>query len=290
MTLADSVAGRRFTPTHQLLRDGWSSRQISRAVAIGEIVRVRQGWYCAPTVEPAEQRAAGVGGQLTCQSAARMLGLAARRTTDTHVAVSAHASRLRILPGILAVASSRPNSPIVVHWSARPADPESSRSVLDILKDLAGCESPEFTIAAVDSAIRLGLIRLGDWLDFLPSLPRKLGTLLSSVNGKSGSITESLCRVRLLPLGIVPTLQFRVAGVGFVDMLIGERLVIEIDGRKYHTDAEQFEADRQRDARLSILGFRVLRFSYRQVMSNWAQVRGSILAAIARGDHLAPHR
>ena len=286
MTLADSVASQKFTATHQLLKEGWSSRQISRAVAIGEIVRVRQGWYCAPVVEQSEQRAAGVGGQLTCQSAARMLGLAARHTGIVHVVVAAHASRLRVVPDRRIGRADQPFARVVVHWSNRITPTNQARSTLDILKDMAGCESPEFTIAAVDSAIRLGLISLKEWLNVLPSLPRKLGILLAQVDGHSGSITESLCRVRLRPLGIEPILQFKVAGVGFVDMLIGERLVIEIDGRKYHVGSAQFEADRQRDARLSILGYRVLRFSYRQVMSNWAQVRGSIQAAMARGDHL----
>ncbi|MGV8895471.1 MAG: DUF559 domain-containing protein [Rhodoglobus sp.] len=285
MSLTDPVASQKFTPTHQLLTEGWSSRQISRAVAIGDIIRVRQGWYCAPDVAPSEQIAACVGGQLTCQAAARMLGLAARESASVHVAVPAHASRLRA-PTNRRGGAHQPLPHVIVHWRARLTPPEQARAPLDILKDMSGCETPEFTIAAVDSAIRLGLITLGEWLDFIPFLPRRLGNLLATVDGHSGSITESLCRVRLRPLGITPILQFKVAGVGFVDMLIGERLIIEIDGRQYHTDSGQFEQDRQRDARLSILGYRVLRFSYRQVMHHWAQVKGSILAAIARGDHL----
>lgn len=93
-------------------------------------------------------------------------------------------------------------------------------------------------------------------------------------------------RVRLQGLGIEPRLQVRIPGVGRVDLLIGTRLVVEVDGRAYHSDPQDFERDRTRDARLSIRGYRVLRFSYQQVMSRWGEVKGAILAALARGDHL----
>jgi very-short-patch-repair endonuclease len=44
-----------------------------------------------------------------------------------------------------------------------------------------------------------------------------------------------------------------------------ERLIVETDGREYHLTPTAFEEDRARDARLAILGYRVLRFSRRQV-------------------------
>lgn len=117
-------------------------------------------------------------------------------------------------------------------------------------------------------------------------MPRRLRRLLARADGRSGSITESVTRVRLQGLGIEPRLQVKFAGIGFVDFLIGEHLVIEVDGWAYHSDADDFENDRRRDARLSVRGYRVLRFSYQQVMSRWGEVKGAILAAMARGDHL----
>ncbi|MDP9027822.1 MAG: endonuclease domain-containing protein [Actinomycetota bacterium] len=81
-----------------------------------------------------------------------------------------------------------------------------------------------------------------------------------------------------------PRRQVHIEGVGYVDFLFGNRLVVEVDGEHFHTDPLAFETDRRRDALLSLLGFRVLRFSFRQVMERWPEVEAAVYAAIARGD------
>ncbi len=45
------------------------------------------------------------------------------------------------------------------------------------------------------------------------------------------------------------------------------------------------ESDRRRDAIASALGYRVLRFSYWQVVERWAEVEAAVWAAVSRGDH-----
>jgi very-short-patch-repair endonuclease len=213
-----------------------------------------------------------------------MLGLSVRGSQHVHVAVGAHASRLRDPHDHR---ERLRNAGATVHWVADVRRGQLLRAPRDILVDMAFCQSAELTIAATDSALRLGLIERSAWLRCCRQMPRRLGALLSNVDGRSESITESLVRIRLLGLGIRTRVQVRVRGVGRVDLVVGERLVIEVDGRAYHSDPEAFERDRRRDAQLSIRGFRVLRFSYQQVMSHWSEVKGSVLAAIARGDHLA---
>ena len=48
-----------------------------------------------------------------------------------------------------------------------------------------------------------------------------------------------------------------------------ERLVVEVDGWESHGTRSAFEDDRARDARLKLLGFDVLRFTWRQVEDDW---------------------
>jgi uncharacterized protein DUF559 len=54
------------------------------------------------------------------------------------------------------------------------------------------------------------------------------------------------------------------------------RLIVEADGRETHLTRAAFESDRERDARLTALGYRVIRFTYRQVLDRPAWVGGLV--------------
>lgn len=275
-----------LAPTYELLAAGWTSYQLTRAVASGDIIRVRQGWYALPETPELLQQAVRVGGRLSCISGALRYGMPVSGSPFLHVAVARNSCRLRSKDD----KSTRlidDNRAVVVHWTDdRDSDDRMLQSPIRCVADMVRCQSAELVVAAADAALRLGLFSLRDWRSVLSSLPDRLAALLGRVDARSESITESLARFRFHGLGIEPRLQVKIAGVGRVDMIFGERLVIEIDGWAYHGDREQFERDRRRDARLSAKGFRVLRFSYRQVMHSWSEVKAAVLAAIARGDHL----
>jgi len=270
----------RFVPTHALLRHGITSHQLTRAVRLGTIIRVRQGWYSLPDERDDLVQAARVGGRLACCSAAAHHGLSIRGDR-LHVAVPQNASRLRDSHDY----RRRVSRETTVHWTDQP--PHATKlvaSVVEALGQMALCGSPERTIAAVDSALRQKQLTRSEWAAVIAPLPLRLRRLLHRVDAKSESITESVVRFRLAMLGIATRSQVAIAGVGSVDFVIGTALVIEVDGKQYHTDEVRFEKDRRRDARLSALGYRVLRFSYRQVFERWSEVRAAIVAAIARGD------
>jgi very-short-patch-repair endonuclease len=146
---------------------------------------------------------------------------------------------------------------------------------------MAFCQPIERTVAAADSALRTGDLTPGQWRAVLAGMPARLARLLALTDVRAESITESIARFRLIALGYHPRLQVLIKGVGRVDMMLGPRLVLEFDGWAYHGDIEQFERDRRRDAQLAARGFRTLRFSYRQVMHRWHEVRAAIAGALA---------
>lgn len=234
------------------------------------------------------QEAVRVGGRLSCISGCQYHGLWVRRTPLLHVAVHPRASRLRSRTDKSVRLRDVATPKTRVHWTSTPE--KGTRFVLsprECLKCMALCRSPEEVVAAADSALRAGVLTPGEWAHDISALPQRLHRLLSRVDSRSESIIESIARFRLQYAGIEPKLQVTIAGVGRVDFVIGARLVVEVDGWEYHSDRERFEADRRRDARLSARGYRVLRFSYHQVMNRWTEVRVAILAAVSRGDHLA---
>jgi predicted transcriptional regulator of viral defense system len=59
------------------------------------------------------------------------------------------------------------------------------------------------------------------------------------------------------------------------------RLNIEVDGRDVHTTRHAFEHDRRRDQRLSLLGWRVVRFTWRQVRYTPADVAATVRVLLA---------
>ncbi|MFD1713225.1 endonuclease domain-containing protein [Amnibacterium flavum] len=99
-----------------------------------------------------------------------------------------------------------------------------------------------------------------------------------SVRGAESPL-ESIVRLRLQRMGLEPVIQLPI-GKYRADIVIGDRLVIECDGTQ-HATAEQFVRDRDRDALFAARGYRVLRFTYAQVMQSWdSLVVPAILAAL----------
>jgi very-short-patch-repair endonuclease len=83
----------------------------------------------------------------------------------------------------------------------------------------------------------------------------------------------ALCRRHRLPR---PDVNVRV-GPFTVDFLWPQlRLVVEVDGWEAHRTRSAFEADRERDAQLKLLGYEVVRFSWRQVCERPAHLASTL--------------
>jgi very-short-patch-repair endonuclease len=86
-----------------------------------------------------------------------------------------------------------------------------------------------------------------------------------------------LCRHHRLPR---PDVNVPV-GRFVVDFLWRDRaLIAETDGYRYHRGRLAFEDDRARDLELQLLGYEVVRFTYRQVSDEPARVAGALRALL----------
>ena len=72
----------------------------------------------------------------------------------------------------------------------------------------------------------------------------------------------ALCRRNRIP---APTVNAQVGGYEVDFLWVDHALIVETDGFRYHAGRVAFEADRARDAELQALGYRVVRFTFRQV-------------------------
>lgn len=69
---------------------------------------------------------------------------------------------------------------------------------------------------------------------------------------------------------------------------VGELLVIECDSHGHHEDPRAYANDRRRDQQLLLLGYRVLRLTWEDVMLNWPRAQELLRRIIALELHRAP--
>jgi very-short-patch-repair endonuclease len=280
--LVDQLGG--LIKTAELHRIGLGRDEIADAVKRGEIERVRQAWYANPWLPVEQKHAARVGGQLACASATSALGLWEPMHSSLHLCVKPTDARLRT-PTSRRTRLTDQHPGVIVHWSGN--DPAGTRTVvspLTCVRQVADCLSVELALAVAESGLHRGAFTRSEWRATLKALPSRVRAELSKATTLSETGSESIFVYRMSLIGILVRQQVSIPGVGRVDGLIGDRLIIEIDSRAFHCDPA---ADRHRDALLSALGYRVLRFMYSQVMDHWPEVLAAVLAAIRRGDHLA---
>jgi very-short-patch-repair endonuclease len=99
--------------------------------------------------------------------------------------------------------------------------------------------------------------------------------------GELERLFRSICRRHRLPR---PEVNARVDRFE-VDFLWRDRgLIVETDGFRHHGDRSAFERDRARDAHLQSLGFRVLRFTHRQLTNERSSVLAALRALLGQGS------
>ena len=256
--------------TRVLLDSGSGRRTIERAVSAGAVVRVRTGWVAAPTADPSLVAAARAGMVLTCVTQARRLGLWVLREDGVHVAAPTHAGH---------VAATR----ATVHW-ARPLVPRHpdllSDPIENVLGLVASCQPFESAFAVWESALNKGLVDVKALRRL--ELPPAARRLVDEVRPFSDSGLESFAIPRLRWLHLPLRQQVWIAG-HVVDLLIGERLVLQMDGG-HHVGAQR-ASDIAHDAALMLLGYHVIRVGYVQVVERWHEVQDLITRAVAQGLH-----
>lgn len=279
-TSLDQIASRKA-----LLAFGMTHHSIARAVARGELLHLRRGWYATPTAPPDAARAVKAGGVATSLSASRLLNLWTPPDDILHVAMPPKGSRLHVpaMPPL----TSKKRPAICLHWRPHGGSPRGGiASVVDTLADTVQCQSEEYAVVVIDSALNKGLITLRELEAAFGPFPRRYMRTLSRSDGRSESGTETLVRMRLRALGIPVSVQVRISGVGRVDLLIGDRFVIECDSREFHTGSERYRTDRHRDRALIGLGYLPMRITYEMVMFDWPETERVILRRIRQRDHL----
>lgn len=256
-------------PYSTLIGRGATEHHIRAAVASQSIIRVRQGWY-GRGLSAERTAAARAGGAVTCVSALRLHGAWTMPDDAVHVRVPT--------PRV-----SHVQRGIRVHRSVQRSEVGGIDDVRQAMGHVIQCASTEAAIVALDSALNRGLTT---WTNVTEVCQSRKPSLLQLLDPASESGIETLARLRLRRLRIRVRSQVVIDGVGRVDLLVGDRLVLEMDGRAWHDRPGDFESDRRRDRALVSMGYLVMRASYAQVMGEWASIESQILSLVRDRRHL----
>ncbi|NLT30317.1 MAG: DUF559 domain-containing protein [Propionibacterium sp.] len=255
--------------TKVLTEAGVSHAELRRLVGDGMLTRLRRGWYAAPGADTTVSAAIRAGGVLGCGSALTFHGAWRPLGKQLHVYRTRH--------GRAAAASYCPAP------RCRHPFPVAVVPIDVAVRQARLCLAAEELIAQVESLVMVG--RLG-----LAEAEHLLGPALAGRLDVSGSGTETLVRLRLRQKRVKLRPQAKITSVGWVDFLIGDRLVVEVDSFEHHTSRDSYHNDRRRDLRLVELGYTVVRLTWQDVMLGWEAACRSILALIRAGKHLGRPR
>jgi very-short-patch-repair endonuclease len=259
----------------ELGEHGVDSRSLRRAVETGTVTRIRPGVYADPSLSAPIRSALRHGGVLACVSVARQLGLWVLPLDDVvHVSLPPHGH-----------AHPHEGCRCVQHWNAL----ESSRtavSLIDALLQIRGCHGEDAFFATLESALHAGVLDEVGRDALRERMTESARWLVDLARSDADSGLESLLRLRLHRLGLELHTQMEVPGVGRVDFVVGDRLIIEVDGMAGHDDEPSRHKDRLRDAVAAAHGYLTIRFDYALVVHDWPIVEDAVRAIVARGLHL----
>ena len=306
--------------TPAMLRAAGISRSaLSRALSRAEVTRVRPGVYGTGPLAPWPDFAVthtGVAPELVQHVRAALLALGPDATAGGRTAACLRGWGLLVEP-------QREQDVVVARgrWRVRLAGLrvlQRRRVSRELLQPLQGgrpiwvtsavttvldcCRTlpHEQAVVVCDSALRSGQVTLEVLREAACRLrgvreAKRVRRALDDCDPEAGSVLESVLRVRMTAAGVTGfgTQQVvRDRGGRYIvraDFCFsGQRLVVETDGARWHPEPTR---DRGLDNRLAAAGWRVLRFTWAQVVHDPGPVLALITAAIAdgtQGAHVAP--
>lgn len=244
-----------------LALDRTSRRALRDLVEEGAVVE-RGGVVFAPGTDWPLIACRMLGGLLTCHSALAYYSLPELPHPGTvHVAIPSSRGRVRPLAGV--VVHREP-----ARWPPGMSPPVAPPRLL--VARMLRCAEETPAVVVADAALRRGLVSRVELAAMLRS-NRSGGPLghrrLARCREKARSPIESIARLELEDAGHSVEVGVDVPGVGEVDMLVDDRLLVETDGYQFHSSKGDWSNDRRREQGLIAQGRLWVRLTYDDVMS-----------------------
>ncbi len=291
--------------TAQLRSAGASSASLTRAVAQGEVLRVRPGVYGLTPLGPWPRRPTQEGA-LTVP-ARRLIRAELLARDGRAVAAGRTAALLRgwaLLEDPSCVELTVPHGSRVGSHQAQVTRTRNVRRdavcpggsapfpvpvALDLVVQLVARLPLMEAVVVLDSALRSREVDQEQVAEVLRSLPGRRGAararqVVALADPEAGSVLESVTRVHLLLNGFTGfatqrVIRHRGRRIHRVDFRFErQRLVVEVDGRRWHADKKR---DQLIDNALVAAGWRVLRYGWGEIVHETERVLAELRDALA---------
>ncbi|NMO04280.1 type IV toxin-antitoxin system AbiEi family antitoxin domain-containing protein [Gordonia sp. TBRC 11910] len=266
----------------ELVALGWPPTEIRRAQRAQRLISIGRGWVRTDAAHPDVVSAVMAGGALSCVGA---LSFHKQHRwpkiwipsgySDTHVRRSKHMKT-----------TARPTGPF--HWCQGYGRPLPVTAAVDSVAVAVGCAARCVTgeewIAIVDSILNSTEITIPDLQADMGRVTQTVSRLFARCDARSQSGTESIARLRLISAGFSVEVQPSISRHEHADLAVGA-LLIECDGKLYHSDEASYRNDRRRDRMTLIDRWMTMRLTYDDVLYDWAGVLEDIRSVTRQDRH-----
>lgn len=282
-----------YITLRQALACGMSAAAVKRRVDAKRWIRVRSGLFLIPGFVPSLRgrllaATAALGAVVSHESAAELHELPGVRRGLAVVTVRIRTTNR--FPDVRVHQSTDLKAGHVIEIEGLPVT-SSIRTVIDMASSM---RPPEIG-RMVDHLVVTGGATVDEFVTEVTDLARHgkpgMKTMHSVLELRDGEGFMGESRLEMWALRLMrewgfpePELQYplpwRSPRKGRVDFAYPRiRLIIEIDGRTWHSTLEAFEGDRLRDNHAQLAGWRVLRITYRMLIEQPGMVRDMIRRA-----------
>lgn len=293
----------------QLRAAGVSDATLHRALARREVLRLRRSVYALSALAPLPRyvvTADGVAPAYVAHVRAELLSLGPTAAARFRTAAALRGWGLLVEPARTVEVAvrhgrSRAGRREVTAQQRRSADTEELvalpgtaavriTTALQTALDCAAGLPLLQAVVACDSALRSGQVTLDELEEAVSRLPglrqaQQARRAVGLSDPRAGSVLESVHRVQMVLAGIdgfEPQVTVRALPALRVDFCFrAAGIVVEVDGAKWHQDPAR---DQARDNALAAMGWRVLRYTWAEVVHDSERVLQEIRAALACGS------
>ncbi|MFY9262268.1 MAG: DUF559 domain-containing protein [Actinomycetaceae bacterium] len=158
-------------------------------------------------------------------------------------------------------------------------------SLAEALAHVVECCDSETALIILESAVNHRMISLAQAQEISEQGKKGNRGIAKHLRAGAQSGSESRVRYFFQKNQVIVENQVLINEVGWVDLLVGEKLIIEFDSDAHHSARIDYLNDRNRDKAAIAAGYLVVRLSYPQIWYEWEETQEFLMELVRKNKH-----